>query len=510
MVNDDPLPAGDTTLNDIVEVATAPQGATVVFANRVHNDGNSTDTFNITLSGSTFPVGTSFQLFQSDGNTPLVDSTGDGIPDTGAVAAGAVYTVMVKAVLPPGATGGPYTVTVTGTSTVNPAVSDATTDRLGAITVNTVDVTNDAAWPSGSGSGSGPEVNPVTTLTVNPGTTTNFALYVNNLSVVADSYNLAASTDPTFSSVTVPAGWVVTFKKAGLPVINTGVLAPSNSVAITAEVVVPANAAAGDVALYFRALSPTTGAQDIKHDRVTVNAIHALTVEPDNSGQVVAGGTVTYTHTVCNLGNISENVTLTATNSAAGWTTVLYLDSNSNGVLDSGDAVYGSALTVAAGDCARIFAKVFAPSGAAVGAANTTTVTGDTGTGAVDIATDNSTVIASDISLLKEQALDANCDGTPDTAYGTANLTTGAIPGACLRYRITVRNNGATARHQRPRVRHDPGLHDPPRRRQRAGHRGRHGRHLHRAGRWQRRVVRLQRRHVGRRRDGDHHVRRAD
>ena len=44
--------------------------------------------------------------------------------------------------------------------------------------------------------------------------------------------------------------------------------------------------------------------------------------------------------------------------------------------------------------------------------------------------------------LTKEQALDAACDGTADTAYSTVTISTGAVPGACIRYRITGTNNG--------------------------------------------------------------------
>jgi trimeric autotransporter adhesin len=51
-------------------------------------------------------------------------------------------------------------------------------------------------------------------------------------------------------------------------------------------------------------------------------------------------------------------------------------------------------------------------------------------------------VIAGQVRLVKEQALDANCDGTPETAYTLSNITTGAVPGACIRYRITGTNDG--------------------------------------------------------------------
>ena len=57
--------------------------------------------------------------------------------------------------------------------------------------------------------------------------------------------------------------------------------------------------------------------------------------------------------------------------------------------------------------------------------------------------TDTTTVISGNIVLLKEQALDANCDGVADTAYSVATITTGAIPTACIRYRVTATNNGS-------------------------------------------------------------------
>ena len=91
-------------------VASALQGAAVLFSNTLTNTGNGTDRFDITLNGSTFPAGTSFSLYQSDGVTPLTDSNGNGTPDTGPLAAGASYVVVLRAQLTPSATGGPYTV----------------------------------------------------------------------------------------------------------------------------------------------------------------------------------------------------------------------------------------------------------------------------------------------------------------------------------------------------------------------------------------------------------------
>src|SRR5258708_6996664 len=191
----------DATINGIDTINSAAQGSTVTFTDVVTNTGNGTDSFNITIPSNTFPAGTVFTLYKSDGVTPLIDTNGDSIPDTGPLAAGASYTVIVKASLPAGATGGPFNATATATSTVvgalNAGANASMTDRLVAITTNTVDLTNNAAIgsPGVLGVGPGPEALPVVTIAANPGTTSTFVRFVNNTTTAAtaDSYGLVAS-----------------------------------------------------------------------------------------------------------------------------------------------------------------------------------------------------------------------------------------------------------------------------------------------------------------------------
>ena len=60
--------------------------------------------------------------------------------------------------------------------------------------------------------------------------------------------------------------------------------------------------------------------------------------------------------------------------------------------------------------------------------------------------TDTTTITATQIRLLKLQALDANCDGTADGSYTAATLTIGRNAngtGQCVLYRVTVQNQGA-------------------------------------------------------------------
>lgn len=475
-----PFNVGQTagvTLTPPAAVASANPGSTVSFANVIKNTGTGIDTFNITLSAGNYPAGTSFVLYKSDGVTPLIDTNSDGIADTGPLAAGASYTVVVHAVLPASAAGtGPFTVNKTATSTVDSTKSATGADTLTAVTSASVDVTNNAplAGTGVKGGGAGPEAAAQVTNAVNPAASTTFIVVANNTGPIADTYNLGASTVSNFASQTLPAGWSVTFKADGgtgncsstaATITNTGTVAAGGNATVCAVVAVPAGFAAGTADLYFRAQSPATGAQDTIHDAVTVNAVRSLTYTPNGTGQVFPGGSVVYSHTLTNTGNVVEGsgsatstITLPAVNTQTGWTSTQYYDANNNGALDATDpAITASGLQgvlaagLAPGQSITIFDKVIAPSGVAVGVVNTTTMTVTAANGttytstapAATVATDSTTVIAGNVTLVKTQGLDAICTGTPSGGYSTTTITTGAVPGACVDYKITVQNVGA-------------------------------------------------------------------
>ena len=455
--------------------ATAPsavQGGTVSFNNVVTNTGNGTDSFDITVANTSFPAGTTFQLFKSDGVTPLVDTNGTSTPDTGAIVAGGTYTVVVKATLPPGSAGVNvnYTAAITAMSKTAPATSASANDVLTTVTTSTVDLTHTRSIAGGAGAadglGAGAEASAILTRTVNPATTTTFPLFVNNTSGAADTYDLAASTSATFATLSLPAGWSVVFTdSSGTTITNTGSIAAGGNKAVTATVTIPAGQTPGTTELYFRALSPTTAASDRIHDAVTVSAVRNLTVTPNNSAQIVAGGTAVFSHTITNNGNVLEgdsvasSTALTIGHSLAGWSAVAYYDANNNGVIDTGENVVtdlsfssGGAAGLAPGESVRILVKVTAPASTTVGANDSVTLTATTTNGtytttvpAAATATDSASVVASDLTITKQQALDANNDGTPDGAYGIADISSGALPGRCIRYRITVRNSGNAA-----------------------------------------------------------------
>ena len=440
-------------------IASATQGALVTFANTLTNNGNGSDVFDVVVGASTFPAGTTYTLYRSDGITPLTDTNANGTPDTGPVAAGATYTVYIKAQLPPAASGGPFQVQKTATSVADPTKFATATDILTNVVASTVDVTNNAPLPGAPGAGPGPEAGAVVTNATNPGTTTRFTLYVNNTSGLNDAYDLAASTDPTFAALTLPAGWNVTFRDAlNNVIVNSGSIAAAGNVLVYADVTVPAGFAAGTTQLYFRGRSPVSTASDRIHDAVTVNPQRSLALVPNNSAQVAPGGSVVYTHLLINNGNVNEGdgsgsvVTLARADNQVGWNSTLYVDSNNNGVYDAGDAPISDLASLgglAPGASLRIFANVFSPAGAPLGQVDVTTLSATTTNvgyaspaPAVANATDNTTVINGQLAAVKMQSLDADCNGVPDNPYTLLNITAGAIPGACLRYQITVTNNG--------------------------------------------------------------------
>ena len=132
-------------------VASVSQGGTVTFTNLLTNTGNGTDTFDITVDSSSFPAGSTIAILQPDANTPMTDTNGNNRPDTGPLAPGATYGVVVKVTLPPGVTGGgPYALSKRATSANNSAVSATASDTLTTIAPNSVDLSTNSAGRNAS------------------------------------------------------------------------------------------------------------------------------------------------------------------------------------------------------------------------------------------------------------------------------------------------------------------------------------------------------------------------
>ena len=465
----------DGTDESVVQ-PTAAIGSTVAFNNVIWNTGNSTDTYDISIdtANATYPLGTTFSLFKSDGFTPLLDNDDSGEVDTGPIAAGDSYVVVLKARIPmsPTAAGSAgYDVTKTATSANDPSLSNPVTDHLDVITGSVVDLTNDAPAANGAatGVGVGPLTAAQTVLPIKAGNSDVFLLFVNNTGGVADSFDISYSMSNTpFAAGTLPANWTAAFyndggngdcSTLGAPSNNTSIILAGAEKLVCAEVSIASNATFINVeqSIYFKVESALTGAFDIKHDAVRMVASEQLILEPDSNAVIEPGSSVVYEHRLSNTGNtVYTDLTLSSTDTLAadGWASVLYEDSDGDGVFTGADQLLSSLppFSLNPDETKIIFAKVFAPGTAPYGADNRTDIeaTGETDTGGTVISTtvsakDNTKVAATNMSIAKRQAPDADCNGVADTAFSFEMFQ--AQPDTCVMYDLTATNTSSSTSH---------------------------------------------------------------
>lgn len=448
----------------------ATAGSTITFTNPLTNTGSGTDLFNIHMGPSSFPAGTTVVLYQSDGVSPLVDTNGDGSPDTGPMSAGARHDIVIKVTLPANASGGPFTLQSVATSRLNSSVSATATNTLNAIGTSTVDLTMNSAGVSAPGAGQGPGNTPVVANRTAPGARARFVLFVANAAGTATSFNLEASTNPAFSTPPLPAGWTVTFYDENeVAITSTGDIAAGDHRRVFADISVPPGTMPTTIPLWFRVYSPASGMWDAILDTLTVDPTRGITLTPaGNTGVIAPNGAAVYVHTLTNTGTVLEGDgsgstgALSLSDSTSGFTSAVHWDHNNNEVLDASDPVItnlaelsggtnGASTTAGLdpGESVRLFVKVVAPAGATIGLSNTTTLT-LTMSGVVSglavpaplVVTETSTVAVGQVTFVKMQAMDRDCDGVPEGTYTTDLINAGTSPGSCIRYQITATNHG--------------------------------------------------------------------
>ncbi|OTH00001.1 beta strand repeat-containing protein [Acinetobacter sp. ANC 4973] len=462
-------PTATTPVDDIITKSTT-QGTPVIFGGMgsgvepivIHNTGNVTESFNITVNKAALPSGSIVELFKADGVTPLTDTSGDGIVDTGPVASNAVYQVVAKITLPSGySTASAINTILTSVPVTNPTATDTITLSIDKVTASTVDLHNGDATNSAVGSVSGASGQDtgqyVETKSAKPGVAVNFPLTIENKGATGDNFNL--STAPA-----LPTGWTVQYYLAdgsgnptGAAITNTGNIPAAGTVNFVAVVTSPASAPAGDQEVIFKVASPATGLTDVMSDRVTVETNRVLSLQNDRTGQIAPGGTVVYKHTLTNNGNIVEGATagslpytITNDQAANGWVTSLFVDLNNDGIADANELVTGNDLAALTGSIARstavnLLIKVQAPTNATAGTPSSVVFTilptpvGNQSVVAL-VNTDLTTVTNGQVRLVKEQSL-ANCSSGAATGAYTQN-TVSAKPGDCVKYKITATNEG--------------------------------------------------------------------
>ena len=283
----------------------------------------------------------------------------------------------------------------------------------------------------------------------------------------ADTFTLSATNSGAFSMANVV--FYLDANGDGIadnntPITSTGNLPAGETFRFVAVATLPANAAPGtNNELTVKATStfnPQVVATSKDTTTVTASAMMDITANGPGNGATgagagaetaavvtnttTAGATTRFTLYLNNAGGSNETFNLQASASAgfantdlpAGWTVVFkdgFGNTINNAAVNSGAyrLVYAD-VTVAAGATPAVTDLYFR-------ALSSGTNVGDIIHTAVSVVNE-----AVQVTLSKKQALDATCDGTPDTEFSANNITTGAVPGACIRYQITATNTGAT------------------------------------------------------------------
>ena len=188
-------------------------------------------------TGGSQPI---FSFWDATGNTGLLDSNGDGIIDSGPIAAGATKTIMIKLKLPADYSGNKlHTAQINATSaesvTQGSAIVDSAYLLVGRITTPGGDLKNGTNYTGGTDHAVGAVPNTfrddasddaVTVKTGNPGATVQFDLLIKNTGGAPDAFQLSAGADfgnaATDALGAIHSGWSVVFKDLGLGDGTTG------------------------------------------------------------------------------------------------------------------------------------------------------------------------------------------------------------------------------------------------------------------------------------------------
>nr|WP_246351177.1 hypothetical protein [Deinobacterium chartae] len=425
-------------------------GTLVAFANTLKNNGTASDTFNLSApalrvkvrnaNGTTEEVDVPVSFTRLDG-TPLYDTNGDNIPDSGPVPADGTFSFLTRVALPANleedndGNTTVHSVVVTAISVASSS-QDTTTNTIADFRAGTVLFGNAT-----------PDLG-VSTDVVNrssaPATSVSFPMDVVNYGGSQDNFNLNGSV--TFTrvdggNVAVPVRYYLpnaqgTAPDLTKPVTNTGAIAPGTETQVFAVVDVPADAVAGTYTVNQRVTSPLTGASAAYNaNTVTVTANHTITLTPNRDGSLTSPGTVIYQHTLTNTGTAPLTaVTLGQSVSGPdGFTYTYSLDGSTYGpaglfTFDTDPATPGNQ-PLAPGQSQVVYVKVDAAGGLSAGATSvlTLSVTGNFGGTAGNTATvtDTSVIIAGTLSLSK--------------SVDKPN----AVPGDNLVYTVVAKNTGS-------------------------------------------------------------------
>lgn len=475
---DNNVPAGSAAGIDDQVHAVASQGQAIVFGNNaaggdviyVHNSGTTADSYNLSVAaaaGSSLPAGSIIEILKADGKTPVTDNT------TGPIEAGGSLKFVVRVTLPTsGTVAAGTTLTMTSTSVSNSSNKDTISVVVDLFTKSAVDLvhnTGTAGSPVYVGDGLNSSTGVPDTALV-PGTSKQLDVTIKNTGGTPDNYNIAVEG--------IPTGWTAElFGKdasgncTNTKVTNSGTIANGGAGSYCLVVTAPDGTPATSIpeTITVKISSPSTGSNDSIGFKLMVAEQRAISFTPDRQGQLAPGGSIIYSHTLTNIGNVAEaaggkTLNFALPTPAAGETVTVYVDADGDGVLDAEELVSTAAghslneilqnakfdkaglAGLQQGESVTVYVKVEAAATATAGQSYTSTVQiqpevgAALGSNSILSITDRTVINLGSVRLEKFQFA-ADCTATPADADYTVNLQN-AKPGQCVFYKVTATNQG--------------------------------------------------------------------
>jgi len=407
-------------------------GDTVYFPFTLKNDGNTEDTFNLSLNivdpdttDSANPTRWTCQIVAADGTTPISGPVGP-------IPAGETYDYVVKCSIPAdyGETGAADAahIEVVATSEGDPTRSNKVTGIVSNVEKG---YGVDLAQHGNAGDNDPTNDNPPAR-SADPGAQVAIPFDVNNTGHNPDTYDLAPTLPPGWTGTIYPDADCdgVMDDPTPPPVADTGMLEPGETACFVLMVDVPEDAEPGSNPIKISATSNADpNVSDEIQTAIEVNAVRDLSLTPSRSGTVTSPGTIVYSHTVTNNGNGPVDVRFVLEGGRDNWTYQVSTDGGNTWQAPA-DAVLAD---LAAGASAEVMLRVIVPDGEPIGAVDTVELTAKPYEGTTELTdrtpddntvTDTTTIVGGDLRLEKE------VDKTE------------AKPGEVLTYTITATNIG--------------------------------------------------------------------
>ncbi len=464
-VTDNPAEQADAALallevntSDVTDAQTRSAGEEVFVPLTITNllGGANEDTYNVTVDSNSQASLIAIELLQSDGVTPLQDSNGDGIRDTGIVTSTGYKDIVARLIIDESASLTTATTIVLRATSSDGTTSDTTTINIDEILPAAVDV----AIAGETGDQDSTSDDPATSIELVAGDAGTVAIDIQNVRTALAGTTLQSTTGD-FDSYTLTAvtagGLVVKFYEDSVEngtlddseqeeILNTGALSPvltedSNIFHQIAQVSVPESTAPGTYSVTVRATSTnnTSIYDEISFD-VIVAGVNQIDLEPEVFATVVAGGNVVLSHTITNTGNLTPTSLEVSLSEAlpvgytAYWTDATGANLGS-GTSNNDPGTYSLSTFPAANESVTVFLRVGVPSTTPIGTTLTLTVQAEDNAGTTDSVTDVIQVIAGNLELVKEQSTDG-------TTYQSTPITSLSI-GDTIYYRTSFQNLGS-------------------------------------------------------------------